>query len=150
MFMNSKYEKERRQQFSMFAAEQRARDAGQIRHSKAVFDNKTNLITQIERDIFPALVGIETACGRVGMGFFQHERWLVSNAHVIKHRSEIEQGIVLKKSDGTDCLLDELAQRAYSAPTVSNLQLGDLPSVSWAEKIGVPEQPSCGIWPSKF
>ncbi len=44
--MNSKYEKERRQQFSMFAAEQRARDAGQIRHSKAVFDNKTNLITQ--------------------------------------------------------------------------------------------------------
>jgi hypothetical protein len=114
MFMNSKYEKERRQQFSMFAAEQRARDAGQIRHSKAVFDNKTNLTTQIERDIFPALVGIETACGRVGMGFFQHERWLVSNAHVIKHRSEIEQGIVLKKSDGTDCLLD--AEQAYHRP----------------------------------
>ena len=114
VLMNSSYEKERRQQLSMFAAEQRARDAGHVRHSKALFDNKTNLVTQIERDIFPALVGIETACGRVGMGFFQHERWLVSNAHVIKHRSEIEQGIVLKKSDGTDCLLD--AEQAYHRP----------------------------------
>lgn len=97
--MNSEYEKNRRQQVSFFAAEQRARDLSQTQKTKALFANKTNLAIQIARDIFPALVGIETACGRVGMGFFQHERWLVSNAHVIKHRSEIDEGIVLKRSE---------------------------------------------------
>lgn len=99
---------------SLFAEEQRARDLSQTQKTKALFANKTNLAIQIARDIFPALVGIETACGRVGMGFFQHERWLVSNAHVIKHRSEIDEGIVLKRSDGTECLLD--AEQAYHRP----------------------------------
>ena len=112
--MNSEYEKRRRQILLQFASEQQARDSNQAQQVKTRFANKANLVDQIETSIFPALVRLETANGRVGMGFFQHERWLVSNAHVIKHRSEIDEGIVLTRCDGSICLLE--AEQAFHRP----------------------------------
>ncbi|PJD91369.1 MAG: hypothetical protein CK424_07030 [Legionella sp.] len=48
------------------------------------------------------------------MGFFQHETWLVSNAHVIRHRTEIDSGIILRQYDTSEVLLE--AEQAYHRP----------------------------------
>lgn len=85
----------------------------QIQAAKTLFDDTENLLSVISDEIFPALVVIKTDNGRIGMGFFYHAEWLVSNAHVIKDQADIDGGIILRNST-TDVTL--VAKQAYHRP----------------------------------
>lgn len=54
------------------------------------FEDKSNLYEAIKKNVFPALVCIKTANGRVGTGFFETPQWLVSNAHVFPCREILD------------------------------------------------------------
>ncbi len=54
------------------------------RKAKKMFITKGGLMDAIKSKIIPCVVSIRTNEGtKIGTGFFQHQRWLVSNAHVL-------------------------------------------------------------------
>jgi hypothetical protein len=89
-------------------------DAQQNDKAQIMFTHKQGLMEAIKENIYPALVMIKTINGIVGMGFFQHSQWLVSNAHIIQC-SELIEGATL-----TDYKLNELelkAEASYHRPS---------------------------------
>ncbi len=104
--MNDEYEKKRRSFLRSEALAQARRDAARYQNAKDMFQQRKDLLTSIERQLFPAVVLIELSHGRNGMGFFRHDNWLVSNAHVIHSQDEITEGLRIKKYDDTEVFLD--------------------------------------------
>lgn len=104
--MNDEYEKKRRSFLRSATLDQAKRDAARDQDAKDMFTQRKNLVTSIERQLFPAVVLIELSHGRNGMGFFRHDNWLVSNAHVIHSQDEITEGLRIKKYDDTELFLD--------------------------------------------
>lgn len=112
--MNSKYQQTRQEQLAIFSEKLAALELEQHNNARELFTNKTNLLNTIMRQIYPATVVIKLACGRVGMGFFRHDQWLVSNAHIIKQKNELDDGIILSTFDGQAA--DLLSIQAYHRP----------------------------------
>lgn len=104
--MNNEYEKKRRSFLQSASLDQAKRDAARYQDAKDMFMQKKDLVISIERQLYPAVVLIELSHGRNGMGFFRHDNWLVSNAHVIHSQNEIIEGLRIKKYDGTELFLD--------------------------------------------
>ena len=104
--MNDEYEKKRRSFLRSATLDQAKRDAARYLSAKDMFMQRKDLVTSIERQLFPAVVLIELSHGRNGMGFFRHDNWLVSNAHVIHSQDEITEGLRIKKYDDTELFLD--------------------------------------------
>ena len=115
--MNSNHEPNRAKELKNIAIQQQELDSARIASAATLFIEKTNLEKTIIQKIYPALVVIETPNFRMGMGFFQYNTWLVSNAHVIKNRAEIDNGVVLRKHDDTEVLLE--AEQSYHRPWAS-------------------------------
>eukprot|EP01035_Chromulina_nebulosa_P022275 gene22275-28851_t len=130
----------RKEQIKVLEKQQEELDRKQITKASNEFHTKNNLNETIVRDIYPALVVIETPDSRIGMGFFQYEKWLVTNAHVIKVRSEIESGIVLRKYGKSEVLLE--SEQAYHRPwdnpiapdivVIKTSGRASIPSNSWS------------------
>jgi hypothetical protein len=104
--MNDEYEQKRRSFLQSATLDQAKRDAARDQGAKDMFTQRKDLVTSIERQLFPAVVLIELSHGRNGMGFFRHDNWLVSNAHVIHSQDEITEGLRIKKYDDTELFLD--------------------------------------------
>lgn len=54
--------------------------------AEKMFEEKAGLDEAIQKEILPSLVVMKAQDGRFGTGFFQHQGWLVSNAHVAPSR----------------------------------------------------------------
>ena len=115
--MNSNHELIRAEQLKKIKIEQQELDCERIASAAKLFIEKKNLENTIVQNVYPALVVIETPNFRIGMGFFQYNTWLVSNAHVIKNRDEIDNGVVLRKHDATEVPLE--AAQSYHRPWAS-------------------------------
>ena len=115
--MHSNHEPNRAEKLKNIAIQQQELDCARIASAATLFIEKTNLEKTIVQKVYPALVVIETPNFRMGMGFFQYNAWLVSNAHVIKNRAEIDSGVVLRKHDDTKVLLE--AEQSYHRPWAS-------------------------------
>lgn len=79
-----------------------------------MFKNIDNLEEEIIKNIFPGLVVVEIPGSRVEMGFFLLEKWLVSNAHVIQNKEEIDRGILLRNYKRSKNQLD--INKSYHRP----------------------------------
>ena len=88
------------------------------KEAKRMFQNRESLENAINTEILPTVVKIESSDGRTGMGFFRHSQWFVSNAHVIRHRADIDLGIELTDSKGFSIALD--VEEAYHRPYDNN------------------------------
>lgn len=78
------------------------------------FKEKIDFEAAVVKEVFPAIVFINSSLGRQGMGFFQHSSWLASNAHVIPHREHLNEGVEL-----TDTSLRSIplrAEQSYHRP----------------------------------
>lgn len=104
--MNDEYEKKRLFFLQSAALDQAQREVARYQSAKDMFMQRKDLLTSIERQLFPAVVLIELSHGRNGMGFFRHDNWLVSNAHVIHSQDEIIEGLLIKKHDDTELFFD--------------------------------------------
>ncbi|MGV3740217.1 MAG: hypothetical protein ACO1N3_02865 [Gammaproteobacteria bacterium] len=104
--MNNEHEKKRQSFLRAATLDQAERDAARYQNAEDMFMQRKDLLTSIERQLFPSVVLIELSHGRNGMGFFRHDNWLVSNAHVIHSQDEIIEGLRIKKHDGTERFLD--------------------------------------------
>lgn len=67
----------------------REMDNSRLDAANRMFQNKDELNEKIKTAILPSIVFIQTSTGIVGTGFFQHQSWLVSNAHVISCKESL-------------------------------------------------------------
>ena len=119
LIMNDEFERYRA---SYVRTESRAlKERDQLKHQNArkMVDNKESIERAITNAIFPGLAVLELSNGRVGMGFFRDDKWLVSNAHVIHDNSDILEGIVIRTYNQTETVLQ--VARGYHRPWNSDL-----------------------------
>ncbi|MBX9702935.1 MAG: S1 family peptidase, partial [Silvanigrellaceae bacterium] len=85
--------------------------------AKNAFENLSQLEIVIQEEIFPSLVTIRTDNGlRAGTGFFYHPNWLVSNAHVLPSKQNLEEGNTTIEAYLSEETLTLKAQSSFHRP----------------------------------
>lgn len=88
--LNSAYELERANKLSFFISQQKNTDQMRLEEARTHFDKKIGLERDIKEKVLPALVSIQLPDDEIGVGFFRHKTWIVSNAHVIRSRELLD------------------------------------------------------------
>ncbi len=105
---------DRERQLAMYKAESVLMDVRRAAAAKEKFDGKIGLDDAITETILPSLVFIQTRNGIRGMGFFQHQEWLVSNAHVLSCKELLDEA---EFSDFRGTLLPLSVTKSYHRPS---------------------------------
>ncbi|MEI6095507.1 MAG: hypothetical protein WCR08_08640 [Gammaproteobacteria bacterium] len=114
LIMNDEFERYRASYVRTESRALKERDRLKHQNARKMFDNKESIERAITNAIFPGLAVLELSNGRVGMGFFRDDTWLVSNAHVIHDNSDILEGIVIRTYNQTETVLQ--VARGYHRP----------------------------------
>ena len=101
-------------------------DSAWEKSAKEMFDekHKTELEKTIKKEIFPCMVYIETDFGICGTGFFYHDKWLVSNANILRGHADIES-LTMVDNNGDECRLELGSKGVFN----SNLNKKHIPNI---------------------
>jgi len=101
-------------------------DARRAAAARDKLRNTSGLIAEIKQKIFPLVVSIVRNDGCMGTGFFRHDTWLVSNAHVLPSKEVLAYSTVYDHIGNEGALIPN---NSFHRP-VLNLQAPDITLVN--------------------